>query len=53
MLINLLQIDGQIDELTPTISLTYEIEFTGRPKKMFLSEIGALLTKEHFFWDTW
>ena len=24
----------------------------GVPEKMFLSEIGALHTKEHFFWDT-
>ena len=24
----------------------------GVPEKMFLTEIGALLTKERFFWDT-
>ena len=51
MLIKFLQIDGQIDEVAPTISLTYEIEFTGCPKKCSL--VSALLTKEHFFWDTW
>ena len=25
----------------------------GCPRKIFLSEIGTLLTKEHFFWDIW
>ena len=32
---------------------TKDSTIQGVPEKMSLSEIGALLTKGHFFWDTW
>ena len=35
------------------VMLGYNPSIQGVPEKMFFSEVGTLLTKENFFWDTW